>query len=145
MKYSETDSVGNRHMKESNLDKQFVETVTDDTTLTKDDLGKRIVVATDAKTMTLPTITAEMVGGRIGFVNAGADGAVALTVSPAATDAVIGTIANAAADSVSGGVVGKDIVNTKTTANKGDYIVLEATALLGWYIVGGVGIWASEA
>jgi hypothetical protein len=144
MKYYETDSAGVRHSKDSAYDKVFVETVTASTTFTADDLGKTILVGTDALVMTLPAITADMVGGRITFRNSGADGAAIITISPAATDAIIGTIANAAADSVSGGVVNKDIVNTKATANKGDYIVLEAGALTAWYIAGGVGIWASE-
>jgi len=121
------------------------ETITADTTLTVADSGIEYNVATDALTITLPDITAENVGMWFLFRNTGADGAVALKLSPAATDGINGTIANAAADSVASGVVNKDITNTKATANIGDYIVLVAQAANKWFINGGVGIWASEA
>jgi len=117
----------------------------DDKTLVSGDSATDQNIATDAKTYTLPLITADTLGMEITFRNTGADGAVALTVSPNAVDAVHGTIANATADSVSGGVVNKNFVNTKATANKGDYVKLTAVSLTEWYISGGVGIWASEA
>jgi hypothetical protein len=41
--------------------------------------------------------------------------------------------------------VNKDWINTKASANKGDYVVIRAVALTQWYIIGGVGIWASES
>lgn len=120
-------------------------TITATTTLTIADSGVDHNVATDALTITLPDITADNVGMTFLFRNTGADGAVALTLSPAATDGINGTIANAAVDSVASGVVDKDIVNTKATANNGDFIVLTAVALNKWFITGGVGIWASQA
>lgn len=121
------------------------ETVSASKTLTEDDSGKTFNVGTDALVITLPQITTNNLGMKFRFRNIGADAAVALTVSPNATDAVHGTIANAAADSVASGVVNKDIINTKATANKGDWIELVAVAATEWYITGGVGIWASEA
>jgi len=102
-------------------------------------------VETDALTTTLPKIEAGDLGLTYLFRNTGADGNNIITLSPNASDAIHGTIANAAADSVAGGVVNKDFVNTKATANKGDYVILRAVALTEWYIIGGVGIWASEA
>jgi hypothetical protein len=102
-------------------------------------------VATDALITTLPKIEAGDLGLTYLFRNTGADGNNTITLSPNAADAIHGTIANAAADSVAGGVVDKDFINTKATANKGDYVVLRAVALTEWYIIGGVGIWASEA
>ena len=102
-------------------------------------------VATDALITTLPKIEAGDLGLTYLFRNTGADGNNTITLSPNASDAIHGTIANAAADSVAGGVVDKDFINTKATANKGDYVVLRAVALTEWYIIGGVGIWASEA
>ena len=102
-------------------------------------------VATDALITTLPKIEAGDLGLTYLFRNTGADGNNTITLSPNASDAIHGTIANAAADSVAGGVVNKDFVNTKATANKGDYVILRAVALTEWYIIGGVGIWASEA
>ena len=119
--------------------------VTDNTTLTIADAGQTIAIATDAKTINLPAIDAGNLGMEFMFINTGADGAVKLNISPASTDAIIGSVANAAADSVSGAVVNKDFANTKATANKGDYVTLKAMALTEWYVVGGVGIWASEA
>lgn len=122
-----------------------VKLFTDNKTLTIADSGLTALIATDAKTFTLPTIDAGNVGMEFTFVNTGADGAVKLNISPASTDAIIGTIANAAADSVASGVANKDFANTKATANKGDRVTLKAFAVGEWYITGGVGIWASEA
>jgi hypothetical protein len=119
--------------------------VTADVTLTAKDSGKEYNVGTDALTITLPAIDASNLGMSFLVRNIGADGNNIVTISPAATDAIHGTIANAAADSVAGGVLDKDIINTKATANKGDYIILTAVADTEWYISGGVGIWASEA
>ena len=118
---------------------------TDDVTLTTSDSMKEHNIATDAKVFTLPAITAANIGMSFTFRNTGADGAVLLTVSPAATDAIHGSIANAAADSVASGALDKDFANTKATANKGDYVTLTAVALTEWYVTAGVGIWASEA
>ena len=119
--------------------------VTASTAFATKDLGQDIEIATDALTMTLPLITADNLGREILFRNTGADGAAIITISPAEADGINGTIANADADSVASGVVNKNFVNTKATANNGDYVVLRATALTKWTIVGGVGIWASEA
>ena len=102
-------------------------------------------VATDALVLSLPLIEAGNLGMTYLFRNTGADGNNIITLSPNALDSINGTIANAAADSVASGVVDKNFVNTKASANKGDYVILRAVALTEWYIIGGVGIWASEA
>jgi len=120
-------------------------TVTADTTLTEDDSGKTYNLGTDGKAFTLPKITADNIGMKFRFRNIGADGAVGLTISPNAVDGINGSIPNSAGDSVASGAVGKDLVNTKTTANKGDWVEIEAVAATAWYINGGVGIWASES
>lgn len=121
-------------------------TVTATTTFTAAQAGAETYnVATDAIVMNLPTITADTIGMEFNFRNTGADGAVLLSIDPASTDGINGTIANAAADAVASGVVGKKLNNTKATANNGDYVTLKAVALTKWFIVGGVGIWASEA
>ncbi len=122
----------------------LVEILTDDKTFNIGDSGKVFGIATDAKTLTLPLIDDITLGIEINIINTGADGNNIITISPNALDAVHGTIANAAADSVSGGVVNKNFVNTKATANKGDRITLVAVAETEWYITEGVGIWASE-
>lgn len=121
------------------------ETLTTAKTLTVEESGKEFNVATDALVHILPLITTSNIGMSFRFRNTGADGNNLVTASPNALDAVHGTIANAAADSVAGGVVDKDIINTKATSNKGDWIELTAGALTEWYITSGVGIWASEA
>ena len=121
-------------------------TVTATTTFTAADAGAGTYnVATDAIVMNLPAITDETIGMEFTFRNTGADGAVLLSIDPDAVDGINGSIANAAADSVASGVVGKKLNNTKATANNGDYVTLKAVALTKWFIVGGVGIWASEA
>lgn len=121
-------------------------TVTATTTFTAADAGTGTYnVATDAIVMNLPAITADTIGMEFSFRNTGADGAVLLSIDPASTDGINGSIANAAADAVASGVVGKKLNNTKATANNGDYVTLKAVALTKWFIVGGVGIWASEA
>lgn len=102
-------------------------------------------IATDALVVTLPQIDSANIGLTYLFRNSGADGNNIITLAPNATDGFSGTIANAAADSVASGVVDKDLVNTKATANNGDYVIIRAVALTKWFIVGGVGIWASEA
>ena len=90
------------------------------------------------------------------FVNSGADAAVALTISPNAADAIFGSLsasagANADATTADGliskasGADDKDWVNTKATANKGDRCTIVGDGSGGWYIIDGVGIWASEA
>ena len=120
-------------------------TVTATTTFTAADASGTYNVATDAIVLNLPTITAETIGMEFSFRNTGADGAVLLSIDPSSTDGINGSIANAAADSVASGGVGKKLNNTKATANNGDYVILKAVALTKWFIVGGVGIWASEA
>jgi len=145
MEYYTTTSTGDLVPRENNGSLKMQVLVTDNTTLRKEDSGNTYNIATDAKTFELPAITAGNLGMQFTFRNTGANGAVALTVSPASTDGINGTIANAAADSTASGVVNKNIVNTKATAKNGDYITVTAVALTKWYITGGVGIWASEA
>jgi hypothetical protein len=120
-------------------------TLTDTGSVYANQSGSEFNIATDAKVISLPLISAENLGMEFTFRNSGADGNNIITISPDAVDAVVGTIANAAADSVSGGVAGKDIINTKATANLGDFIKLTALSTTKWVISAGVGIWASEA
>jgi hypothetical protein len=119
--------------------------VTASRTFTAADSGGTFDIGTDALVMTLPLIDASTRGMVLVFRNVGADGNNIITISPNAADGIEGTVANAAADSVASGVVNKDIVNTKATANDGDYLVLRAAEDTKWRIIGGVGIWASEA
>ena len=120
-------------------------TISADTTLAANQSGEEFNVATDALTITLPQITSETIGMEFLVRNTGADANNIITLSPNATDGINGTIANAAADSVASGTVDKDWINTKATANKGDFVKLRAVSTTAWYIVDGVGIWTSEA
>jgi hypothetical protein len=121
-------------------------TLTASTTLTEAQLGEDFNIATDALVVTLPLITASMVNSGHSYVfrNTGADGNNIITLAPNAADGFNGSIANAAADSVASGVVDKVFVNTKATANSGDYVEVKPVALTKWFITGGVGIWASQ-
>jgi|TARA_E500000318_G_C3524210_1_gene197708 hypothetical protein len=121
------------------------ETLTTTQDISANQAGSEFNIATDAKVMTLPAIDANNIGMELTFRNTGADGNNTITLSPAAADGINGTIANAAADSVASGTANKDLVNTKATANKGDWCTIKAVAAGAWYITGGVGIWASEA
>jgi len=120
-------------------------TLTDTVSVYANQAGAEFNIATDAKVITLPLISTDNVGMELTFRNTGADGYNTITLSPNAADAIVGTIANAAADSVASGVVNKDIVNTKASANLGDFIKLIALAPTKWVIAAGVGIWASES
>jgi hypothetical protein len=117
------------------------ETLTTTQDISANEAGTEFNIATDAKVMTLPAITAETIGMELTFRNTGADGNNIITLSPAATDAIHGTIAAVS----SGGVDNKDWINTKASANKGDWCTLKAVALTDWYITGGDGVWASES
>ena len=103
--------------------------------------GGEFNIATDAKVITLPKISAENIGMEFTFRNTGADGNNIITLSPASTDAIHGAVAAVS----SGGVADKDWINTKATATKGDFVILKAVALTKYYITGGDGVWASEA
>jgi len=116
-------------------------TITTSGSVDANQAGSEFNVATDALTITLPTINANNIGMEFTFRNTGADGNNIITLSPAATDAIHGTVAAIS----SGGVDNKDWINTKATANKGDWCTLKAVALTDWYLTGGDGVWASEA
>ena len=105
-----------------------------DYTAAATDSGKVIYVDTDAKVITLPSTAA---GLCITVENAGADGAVGISVSPAAADKIMG-VGLTAADN-------KDLINTKATAKKGDRVVLVGDGVDGWYVHELIGTWAREA
>jgi hypothetical protein len=109
------------------------------------DGGRVYLCATDGKYATLPTVAAGNKGMVVTIVNSGADGAVDTGFKVGANDYVKGTVANASADSVSTAVKGKGMMNTKATANNGDYMSVVSDGTNSWYIIGGVGIWAPEA
>lgn len=110
------------------------ETLSDNKTLDAQDSGKVFFVDTDAKTVTLPAV--EGMGG-IKIVNIGAFGTVAVTVSPNANDMIEGPDIT--------GADNKDLVNTKATACRGDYIDLDYGDANGWVVRDIKGTWAREA
>jgi hypothetical protein len=117
------------------------ETLTTSGSVDVNQAGTEFNIATDALTITLPAIDANNIGMEFTFRNTGADGNNIITLSPASTDAVHGTVGSVQ----SGGVDNKDWINTKATANKGDWCTLKAVALTDWYLTGGDGVWASES
>lgn len=110
----------------------LAETVADNLTLDAQDTGKVLYVTVDAKAITLPAVA----GQKTRIVNGGAYGTVAVTVSPNAADGIKGPNLTAVDD--------KDIINTKATACRGDYIDIEYGDATGWIVSKMVGTWAKE-
>ena len=111
------------------------ETVAVNKTLDAGDTGTTQVITADATVTTLPAIADGLSGVKI--VNGGAFGTIAVTISPNAADMIMGP-----------GITGadnKDLVNTKATARRGDYVVLEGGDADGYVVTEMVGIWAREA
>jgi len=133
-----TDALGNNALIETSL----VVEITEDTALAYEDSGNIFLVGTDALTITLPETKK---GVKYTFINTGADENNNIILSPNASDAFFGSIANAAADRVASGVDDKNFVNTKATSNRGDRVTVVGDGDAGWYILEGMGIWASEA
>ena len=97
------------------------------------DSGKTITSTLDGFVATLPSIA---IGNTVTFVNMAEDGAAKYSVSPAAIDGI--TYAGTAVDD-------KDIINTKATAKKGDYVTLASLdGVVAWQVVDVRGIWAKE-
>lgn len=119
--------------------------VTENKTLALKDCGVVQNVIADALTLTLPsTVVGYNFTARNGGDNAsgtptrsGADGTVAVTVSPAAADLIAGMEVTAADN--------KDFVNTKATSKVGDEITLVGDGVNGWMAVNVKGTWAKEA
>jgi len=113
------------------------ETVVDNKTLAMSgstmDSGKVFFVTADAKAITLPAVT----GMKFRVVNGGAYGTVAVTISPNASDMIEGCDL--------GGTDNKDIINTKATACRGDFVDIEYGDANGWIITAKKGTWAAES
>ena len=110
----------------------LAETKTDDYTTDILDTSKVIFIATDAKTFTLLTYAAGT-AVKTAFVNAGAFGAVALSIDPAGGDKISGPDDTGA----DGGIM----VNTKATANRGDFAIIETGGDDGYIVSGLKGTW----
>jgi len=110
------------------------ETISANKTLDALDTGKTFFVDTDATTTTLPATATALLGVMV--VNIGAFGAVAINLSPQAADKVHGPDLAGTAD--------KDHINTKATAQRGDYVVVSNGHADGPVISDQVGTWATE-
>lgn len=118
--------------------------LTDSYSITAADNGKTFLIGTDAKVITLP---ATVSGLSFRVINIGAAGNNIVTISPVAADGITGTFTLAASVVVGAGVVNKDIINTKATAQAGDQTTLIATGVAGttaWIACGSTGIWEVE-
>lgn len=106
----------------------------DYTVIISTDSGTVFDIATDAKTFTLPPI---VVGNSFTFINSGEDGAVLLEISPNANDGIT---------YVGDSTVDKDLRNTKATANKGDFAVIQADLgdVDSWQVPVIRGLWVKE-
>lgn len=106
-----------------------------------------IQTATDNAVITLPDAATANSGLRLTVQNTGADGAAKVSISPHSSDGIFGGVHGAAGgDLVSfSGTVNKDAINTKATTKLGDYLVLMSDGSTGWFVIGGKGVWASEA
>jgi hypothetical protein len=101
--------------------------------------GDIVLASADNAVVTLPKASTCQ-GQMVTVVNAANDGDALIDIEPNADDAIIGTVAAVS----SGGALDKRWRNTKLTANKGDYTTLVSNGGTAWYIIGGVGVWASE-
>ncbi len=94
---------------------------------------------TDGQVFTLPASVAANKGQIVKVQNIGANAAALITVNPTAGDYIQGAVMAVYA----GGVVSKGWNNTKATAKKGDYSILQSDGAGTWWLVGGMGVWAS--
>lgn len=113
------------------------ETLTGTKTFDAQDSGKLFCVtdAGDADALTLPAI-ADGLGG-ITILAVGAFGSTAVTVSPAAADSILGPDITAADD--------KDLICTKATQRRGDFVTLDLGDADGYVVTEMRGIWARQA
>jgi len=110
------------------------EAITVDKTLDIEDNGKLFFVTVDAKIITLPA-TATPVNCVV--VNGGAFGTIAVNVSPNASDQVQGPDLP--------GTANKDLINTKATARRGDFVKIATGDANGPLAIELRGTWATEA
>ena len=110
-------------------------TISADTTLDATHTGKLLWVDTDAKIITLPAIATGLDGVMI--VNGGSYGTVAVNISPQTGDMILGPDVT--------GQDNKDYINTKATAQRGDYVVIGGNDADGYAVQAIKGTWAREA
>lgn len=99
-------------------------------------VGSYVEVYADAKTLTLPAV---VVGASFIIVNVMDDAGALLTISPNANDKFLVDIAGAA------GTDNKDVINTKATQKKYDFVHLVGLSADGWAIHNVSGIWVDQS
>lgn len=115
------------------IDVDSIEKTANYTLLTTDN-GKYFSSLTDGMEFTLPSVAAGYIFTIYNIARAGFAG---ISISPAALD-FIAWAGNVTDD--------KDLINTKATAQYGDFVTLKSnTALTGWEVVASRGIWDKEA
>jgi len=110
------------------------EAIAADKTLDIEDNGKLFVVTADAKVITLPAVATPV---NCAIMNGGAFGTIAVNISPNAADKIQGPDLP--------GTDNKDLINTKATARRGDYVRLETGDANGPIVAELRGTWATEA
>lgn len=83
------------------------------------------------------TLPSTVVANVYTIMNMAEDGMAAVNISPAAADKIMG-IGITSADN-------KDLINTKATAKRGDFVTLVGDGVDGWKVVAARGTWAREA
>lgn len=111
------------------------EAITGNKTLDAQDTGKLFWVTADAATITLPAIADGLDGVMI--VNGGSYGSVEVKISPNASDMILGPDIT--------GADNKDLINTKSTAQRGSFVVLGLGDADGYTVNRIRGAWAREA
>jgi hypothetical protein len=115
------------------LDTNAVKKTSDYTVVTSTDAGKTFYVESTV-TFTLPAIA---IGNTFTFVYAGKDGEATLTLSPNASDGI--SFKGSATDD-------KDLILTKATAKRGDYVTIASlSGIDAWQVTAVRGIWAKES
>ena len=99
-------------------------------------VGKYVEVSADAQTLTLPAV---VLGTSFIIVNTANDGEALLTISPDGNDKFLTDIAGAS------GTDDKDIINTKATQLKYDFVHLIGVHADGWLIHNIRGTWVDES
>lgn len=139
-------AMGTRDLAEHTLEKALFQALVDSylsytataktanyTVVINTDSGVNFSSSLDGMIFTLPSIA---VGHVTTFINTADDGDAKLSVSPAAADGI---------EYVGGKVDDKDVINTKATANKGDFItIVSFSETVAWQVTGVRGIWAKE-
>lgn len=111
-----------------------VEKTANYTIVTTTDSGKTFKTTLDGIVFTLPAIA---VGNTFTIVYTGPDGGAAINISPNASDGI--TYAGTQVDD-------KDLILTKATAKRGDYVTLASLdGVVAWQVVAVRGIWTKEA